>query len=109
MSREYETSITYTSPIAYFSSDEKRWINRIRKLKESNPDEVSILRQPDDNDGCIYASVPSQWLKVSPPRKLSYTDAQREAMGERLKQYRASKTDVQDFEDDDDDEEDEDL
>ena len=108
ISRDYETSVTYTSTTAFFSSDEKRWINRIRKLKETNPFEVRILEQPENNDGCIYAAIPSNWLKIAPPRKLSYTDEQREAMGERLKKYRASKADLQETDDDDDDEEDDD-
>ena len=104
--RDYETSVTYTSTTAFFSSDEKRWINRIRKLKESNPDEVRILEEPENNDGCIYATVPSNWLKISPPRKLSYTDEQREAMGERLKNYRKTRTELNDpdGEQEDDDE-----
>lgn len=66
------------------------------------------MEQPETNDGCIYASVPSQWLKIAPPRKLSYTDEQREAMGERLKKYRKSLTDLQEPDDDDDDDEEED-
>jgi hypothetical protein len=45
-------------------------------------------------------------LKISPPRKLSYTDEQREAMGERLKNYRNSKAELNDpdGEQEDDDE-----
>lgn len=75
-------------------------------MKESNPDEVRILEEPENNDGCIYAAVPSNWLKISPPRQLSYTDEQREAMGERLKNYRKSKAELNDpdGEQEDDDE-----
>ena len=40
-------------------------------------------------------------MKIAPPRKLSYTDEQREAMGERLKQYRASQAQADGEEEDD--------
>ena len=50
---------------AFFSSDEKKWINRIRKLAEKFPDEVTIIRQPEENDGCIYARLPQRALKIN--------------------------------------------
>lgn len=103
MARTYETSISYTSPIAYFSSDEQKWINRIRKLQEAEPNLVGILRQPEENDGTIYATVPSHWLKIAPPRRVNYTEEQREAMKERLKKARESAMNTQD--DDEGDEE----
>jgi len=45
-------------------------------------------------------------LKIAPPRQLSYTDEQREAMGERLKNYRKTKAELNDpdGEQEDDDE-----
>ena len=70
----------------FFSSDEERWVNRVRKLKEEYPDDVRIIRQPEDNDGCIYAQLPTKWLKIVPPRKL--TDEQKKEIGERLAVYR---------------------
>ena len=51
---------------AFFSSDERKWITRIRKLQEQNPDEVIILRQPETNDGCIYCKLPASYLQVQP-------------------------------------------
>lgn len=62
--------------IGWFSSDEQKWINRIRKLKEQYPDDVIIRVEPETNDGCIYCKVPQSWLKISPPRKLELTDEQ---------------------------------
>lgn len=103
MARTYETSVSYTSPTAYFSSDEQKWINRIHKLKESEPDSVNIISEPEENDGCIYASVPSKWLKIAPPRHVNFTEEQREAMRERLKNARESLTNSQDDEEGDDD------
>ena len=70
-----ETSFNYTDKErGYFSSDERKHINRVLKLKEKYPDAVRIIRQPEENDGCIYAELPSSWLKVSPPVKRELTE-----------------------------------
>lgn len=80
-----ETCINYcTTDCAYVSSDERRWINRIRKLKEQHPEEVRIIREPENNDGCIYASVPVKWVRVNPPKKMNLTDEQRENVAKRF-------------------------
>ena len=80
-----ETCVTYCdkSP-AFFSSDEKKWINKIRKLKEQFPDQVTIDREPETNDGCICAKFPASWIKVMPKKKRELTEDQREEMRERL-------------------------
>ena len=44
--------------IGYFSSDERRFITKVRRLKAKYPDQVRIIREPEDNDGCIYCSIP---------------------------------------------------
>lgn len=82
-----ETSWNYISDdnIAYFSSSERKWITKIRKLAEANPNEVKIVREPEDNDGTIYAQVPSTWLYVRKPKQVNLTDEQRAAAAERLK------------------------
>lgn len=66
-----ETCFNYTDKTAYVSSDEKKWINKVRKLAEQRPDEVEIICQPEENDGCIYAKLPAQWLKINPKRVIS--------------------------------------
>lgn len=66
-----ETCIEYTDGTAWISSDERKWINRVHKLKADRPDEVQIKREPENNDGCIYATVPAKWVRVSPPKVLS--------------------------------------
>lgn len=66
-----ETSLTYTDKTAWFSSDERKWIFRIRKLKEEHPDEVTIIRQPEENDGCIYCKVPAEWFRIAPKKVFS--------------------------------------
>lgn len=73
-----ETCINYCEPgFAYMSSDERRWINRIRQLNEKHPDECIILRQPETNEGCIYAKFPIKWVRVSPPKQVVLTDEDR--------------------------------
>lgn len=82
-----ETCFNYCdSDVAFFSSDEKRWIHRIHKLKEMKPDDIEIIREPEVNDGCIYVKLPTSYLKIGPKKK--YSEEQRAAMGDRLKQVR---------------------
>lgn len=70
-----ETCFSYIdSKTAYFSSDERKWINRIQKLAKSFPDEVIILKQPKDNGGCIYAKVPADYLKIQHKRQSNLSD-----------------------------------
>lgn len=93
-----ETCINYCEPgFAFISSDERRWINHIRKLQHSYPDECIIIKQPEDNGGFIYAKFPQKWAKVRPPRSVS--EAQRAASAERLAAFwMAKNTNVGDIE-----------
>jgi len=77
----------------FFSSDEFAWITRIRKWAEEYPDEVIILKQPEENYGCIYAKVPPDWLKRMGPKKHHpMTDEQKAVAAERLRKMREAKT-----------------
>ena len=67
----------------YFSSDERKWITKVRKLKEKFPDQVQILAEPESNDGCIYCRLPSSWLKIAPKKVL--TAEQRENLSARIR------------------------
>ena len=85
-----ETCFNYTDrDVGFFSSDERRHINKVLKLKEKYPDAVRIIKMPEENDGCIYAELPSSWLKVSPPIKRDLTDEERQEIADRLKSYRS--------------------
>lgn len=79
-----ETSFSYSGEKAYFSSDERKWISKIRKLAEKYPDEVRIIAQPETNDGCIYVQLPAKWMKVQPPIKRELTEEQKAEMRDRL-------------------------
>lgn len=81
-----ETSFTYTEDgKCWFSSDEKKTINRILKLKERYPDEVTIRAYPENNGGCIYGYCTSTWVKLSPPRKVEYSEETRARRAENMR------------------------
>ena len=84
-----DTCINWLSDKAYFSSDEHWWRERILKLAESHPDEVQILKRPEENDGCLYATFPKKWVKVTPPRTRELTEEQLTELRERMRKAQA--------------------
>lgn len=86
-----ETVVGYidSEKTASLCSGERKWINRILKLKEEHPDEIDIKEYPENNQGIILAHFPKKWLKINPPRQMS--DEQKAAMAERLKTAREAK------------------
>lgn len=69
---DIETCFNYCSREAgFFSSNEQRWINKIHKLKDKHPDLVTILAEPEDNDGTIYAKMPVKFLRLQGPASVS--------------------------------------
>ena len=83
-----ETSVTYTSDKAFLSTDERWLITRIGRLAEKHPDSVNIIRQPQENDGCLYCEIPSKWVKITPPKTIELTDEQRAERAERMRNAR---------------------
>lgn len=87
-----ETSFTYSDrDTAFFSSDERKWISKIRKLKEKYPDKINILAEPEDNDGCIYVQLPPSALKIAMRDSRTLTDEQRQEMMNNLQRAREAK------------------
>lgn len=80
-----ETCCNYTSDTMYVSTDERWLINRILRFADKHPDKVTVIRMPENNDGCLYCKMPSNWLKITPPVKRELTDEQRTELAERLK------------------------
>lgn len=79
-----ETCLSYTdSKTAYFSTDEKKLIKKIYKFKKENPEDIEIIKEPSENDGCMYAQIPVKYFKLSCPRKRTFTKEQLEAARER--------------------------
>lgn len=84
-----ETCFNYTEKEhGYFSSDERKFITRVRRLAEKHPDKVRIIKQPEENDGCIYCELPTEWFSVRPPVKRNLTDEQRRDLADRLRSAR---------------------
>ena len=81
-----ETSCTYTGSVMFVSTDERKMITRLLRLKDAHPDDVEILALPPNNDGCLYCKVPASWLRITPPKKLDLTDEERAARAERFRQ-----------------------
>lgn len=67
------------------STDERRMITRLLKLADQHPDEVKIIRRPENNDGCLYMVCPADWLLIRYPKQMNYTDEQLAALRERGK------------------------
>lgn len=74
------------SKVAGITAHHMKLKNRIYKLKESYPDEVEIIAE--NEDGSLYAHIPSKWVTVKAPRKM--TEEQRLANAERLAAARSS-------------------
>ena len=72
----------------WFSSDEKKWINRIRKMKEKFPELVEIRNEPETNDGCIVCVIPSDWMKISPPKSLTMSDERKQQLADNFRRFR---------------------
>ena len=85
-----ETCFNYTEKEhGYFSSDERKFISKVRRLKEKYPDEVRIIAEPENNDGCIYCELPVEWFKLYPKPKLTEEqDAKNRESGTRLSMLR---------------------
>ena len=83
-----ETTISYYDETMFISSDERKMVNRIMKLKNEHPGEVKIIAEPSTNDGCVYAKMPANWLRIGPPKKVVMSDEHRQQAAERLRLYR---------------------
>lgn len=85
-----ETVVGYidSEKTASLCSGERKWINRILKLKAEHPDEIDIKEYPESNHGIMLAHFPKKWLKINPPRQMS--DEQKAAAAERLRAIRES-------------------
>ena len=72
-----DTSFEYIDrKTAYISSTEYSWYKKMLKLKEEHPDEVEIIKTPEENAGYLYASFPVGWIKIKPKRILSEEEKQ---------------------------------
>lgn len=86
-----ETAINYFAheKTATFYTQEKKWITKIKWLAETHPDEVTIVYETDE--GSLMADIPKSWFKLSPPRKRTLTEEQRNAAAERMRKLAQKK------------------
>lgn len=68
------------------TTDERTWKNRLVKLAEAHPAEVTCLAV--NRDGSMLFHVPAEWVKVKPPIKRNMTDEQRAAFADRMRASR---------------------
>lgn len=81
-----ETNISYVGgEYAFFSSDERKWCSRIMKLAKEYPDDVTLISNPEENSGCVYAKIPTDWVKIQPKKSVNWSDEQRIALVERIR------------------------
>lgn len=59
----------------------QKWINKVKRLKEKYPDDITIIAE--NEDGSICAKLPAKFLKLSAPKQVS--EEQRQAASERFK------------------------
>lgn len=74
------------------STNERKWINKLTKLAEVYPNEVHIMKLPEENYGALLIAVPKTWFKISPPRQRTLSEEQRAVLSERLKDARQKRT-----------------
>ena len=60
---------------------------KVLKLAESHPDEVDYII---NKDGSIFAHVPVDWVKISPPTKMNLTEEEKQKRAERMRKVRES-------------------
>ena len=65
--------------------------SKLMRYAEERPDEVKI--EALNQDGSAFIKVPVNWVKISPPRKVS--EAQREAAGERFRKMWEEKREME--------------
>jgi len=92
MKEPKETCYAHWSENTYgtISSSERKWINKIHKLKEKYPDEVEIRHI--NYDGSIVARIPHSWFKISPHRKKKISDEDKAKIRERFLNVRKKNT-----------------
>ena len=70
------------SPVATVALCQGKFVTKLKKLAEKYPEECIIV---DENyDGSIVAHIPTKWIKISPPKKVS--DEFRETASQRFKE-----------------------
>lgn len=90
--RETAYNQTTDNKMAEISTNERSWVNKLLKLADKYSDNVHIIAHPDNNYGVLLVELPKSWFKINPPRNRIYTEEEKAAMAERLKNARQKRT-----------------
>lgn len=88
MERSHENVIEFldSEDEAMLTLSKQKYISRVKRLKESHPDEVYIK---ENVDGTIFAKVPVKWIKINPTKAVS--EEQKEKMREHIRKINKDK------------------
>ena len=84
-----ETDIEYVvgEPTLTVYTAEQKHVRKIKEYISEYPDEVKVLNE--NADGSMVVKMPASWMGFpKPPKKMNYTEEQRQEMAERLAAYR---------------------
>ena len=62
---------------ATLSLSQRRTITRVKQLAERYPDQCQILAE--NKDGSLYAHIPTNWIKIYPPKDLTEEQRKKQA------------------------------
>ena len=73
MADEMDNSIEFFrgAETALVTFSHGRFINQIKELAERFPEDVQVLRVPEENCGYLLARVPVRYIKIRPPMQMS--------------------------------------
>ena len=92
-----DTSVCFTDgEFAFASSDDPGIKAAWLKMQAQYPDEVRILKRPDENDGCLYIRLPLQMARHSlkrliPTKREPMSAERRAAAAERMRAYQTAR------------------
>lgn len=73
----------------YYCTSEPKYLKRLRKLIEEYPDDVDIKY---DDGQTLDVKLPASWFREpKPPKKVNFTEEQKQAAVERLRKAKEAK------------------
>ena len=67
----------------------RKFVNKMKKLHDK--DTTGFERFVENEDGSVYARIPLNWLKISPPRHVEMSDEKKEELRYRMKTMQKKK------------------
>ena len=89
-----ETSFSWErgmpEPAVECYSDDPAWKFKLLRLAEEHPDQVIVKVRPEENDGAVIVKVPSNYVKIGPPRRVNMTDERKAELAEKMRNLNRS-------------------